>query len=126
MQSAMTLSRWRMSVRPWPLAVAASIALPLGMLAYFLYPPLSDVRLDSAVQHFAITTNVALIAASVSIVVSRQALDLKHWPSVLVALAFMCLAGIFAVHGLATPGVLLRGGLTESAAGSIVALSAQL
>ncbi len=111
--------------RSWPIAVAASVAVPLGLLVYFLTPPVSTVRLDNAVQHFAITTNVSLIAAAVSIVVARQALDLRHWPSVLVALGFMCMAGVFAVHGLATPGVLLRGE-SETQAGAVVALSAQL
>ncbi len=112
--------------RLWTIAVATAIAAPLGLLAYLLTPPLSDVRLDDAVQHFAVTTNVSLIAAAVSIAVMRSALDARHWPSVLVALGFMSLAGIFAVHGLATPGVLLRGGLREIAAGSVIALSAQL
>jgi len=112
--------------RPWPLAVGAAIAVPLGILAYVLTPPASDIRLDDAVQHFAVTTNVSLISAAVSIAVMRSALDARHWPSVLVALGFMSLAGIFAVHGLSTPGVLIRGGLREISAGSIVALSAQL
>ena len=115
-----------LSLRPWPLLVAAAVGVPLGVLGYVLTPPASEVRLDDAVQHFAVTTNVALIAAAVAIVVARQALDLRHWPSVLVAIGFMWLAGIFAVHGLATPGVLLRGTAAEVAAGSIVALSAQL
>lgn len=115
-----------MRLRPWSLAVAAAIAVPLGVLAYVLTPPASDVRLDDAVQHFAVTTNISLIGAAVSIAVMRSALDARHWPQVLIALGFMALAGIFAVHGLSTPGVLIRGGLREISAGSVVALSAQL
>ena len=113
-------------LRPWTIIVAAAIAVPLGALAYLLTPPASDVRLDDAVQHFAVTTNVSLIAAAMSIAVMRSALDRSHWPSALVGLGFLSLAGIFAVHGLSTPGVLLRGGLREIAAGSVIALAAQL
>lgn len=115
----------RGSLGPFALLVALSIAVPLGVLAYVLMPPASDARLDDKVQHFAITTNVSLIAAAVAIAVMRSVLDVRHWPSVLVALGFMWLAGIFAVHGLATPGVLLRGDVADPA-GSVVALSAQL
>lgn len=112
-------------LRPWPLLVAASIAVPLGSLAYLLTPPASDVRLDDVVQHFTITTNVALVAAAVALVVARAALDMRQWPSVLIALGFMSLAGIFVVHGLATPGVLMAG-TNAKWAGAVVALSAQL
>ncbi len=109
----MAMPRRRIGIGAWSLTVAAAIAIPLGLLGYLLIPPASDVRLDDAVLHFAVTTNVSLIAAAVSIAVMRAALDARHWPSVLVALGFMSLAGIFAVHGLATPGVLMRGGLRE-------------
>lgn len=116
----------RRALVPWPLAVAVAIAVPLGLLVYALVPPLSSVRLDDAVQHFTITTNVSLLAAAVSLGVMRSALDLRHWPSVLVALGFLSLGGLFLAHGLSTPGVLLRGGAREIAAGSVVAVSAQL
>jgi class 3 adenylate cyclase len=105
--------------------VAVSIAVPVGVLAYVLIPPTSEVRLDDAVQHFTITTNVALVAAAVALVVARAALDMRHWPSVLTALGFMSLAGIFVVHGLATPGVIMTGNNLKWA-GAVVALSAQL
>ena len=113
-------------MRPWPLAVATAIAIPLGALVYVLTPPASDLRFDDAVQHFTITTNVSLVAAAVSIAVMRPALEMRHWPSVLTALGFMALAGLFAVHGLMTPGVLLRGGSRQLAAESLIAISAQL
>jgi class 3 adenylate cyclase len=68
---------------------------------------------------------VSLLAAAVALVVARAALDMKHWPSVLTALGFMALGGIFVVHGLATPGVLMTGNNLKWA-GAVVALSAQL
>ena len=125
METALRPTGSRAVLRPWPLLVAAAIALPLGVMAYVLIPPASGVRLDDVVQHFTITTNVALVAAAVALVVARAALDMKHWPSVLTALGFMSLAGIFVVHGLATPGVLMTG-TNLKWAGAVVALSAQL
>ena len=112
--------------RLWTIAVATGIGLPLGLIAYLATPPASDLRLDDAVQHFAVTTNVSLLAAAVSIAVMRPALDMRDWRSVLVALGFMILGGFFLVHGLATPGVLLRGGSREIAAVSVIALAGQL
>ena len=124
--TTVSMRRWHIGLGAWSLTVAVAIALPLGMLAYFLIPPLSDTRLDDAVQHFTITSNVSLLAAAISIAVMRSALDMRHWPSVLVGLGFLSLGGLFLAHGLSTPGVLLRGGARELAAGSIVAVSAQL
>ncbi|MDE3111402.1 MAG: adenylate/guanylate cyclase domain-containing protein [Chloroflexota bacterium] len=113
-------------VSAWSLAVAAAIAIPFAEIAYVLAPPLSDVRLDDAVQHFMITTNVSLLSAAISLVVLRSALEMRHWPSVLVGLGFLSLGGLFFLHGMATPGVLLRGGSAEVAAPAILALGAQL
>ncbi len=110
----------------WPIAVALAIALPLGLLVYFLVPPASSVRLDDRVQHFTITTNVALLSAVISLLAARAAVEARHIPSLLTALGFMSLAGIFVVHGLSTPGVLLVGEIDEIAASVVVALSAQL
>jgi hypothetical protein len=118
--------RPRLDVRVWPVAVAVAIALPLGLLVYFLVPPASDVRLDDRVQHFTITTNVALLSAVISLLAARAAVEARHIPTLLTALGFMSLAGIFVVHGLATPGVLLVGQTEEIAASVVVALSAQL
>lgn len=89
-------------------------------------PPASGVRLDDRVQHFTITTNVALLSAVISLLAARAAVEARHIPTLLTALGFMSLAGIFVVHGLATPGVLFVGELKEIAASVVVALSAQL
>lgn len=113
-------------MRLWSLAIGAAVAIPLGVVVYVMTPPLSEVRLDDAVQHFAVTTNVSLLAAAVSIAVMRPALDMRDWPRVLLALGFMTLGGFFVIHGLATPGVLLRGGSHEIAAVSVIALAGQL
>jgi class 3 adenylate cyclase len=126
MEGAMAMPRWRIGVGAWSFAVAAAIAVPLGVLAYVLASPLAGIRLDDAVQHFTVTSNVSLLAAAVSLGVLRSALDREHWPSALVGLGFLSLGGLFLAHGLTTPGVLLRGGSRELAAGSVVAFSGQL
>ena len=124
MQNTMSLPR-RADLGLWPVLVVAAITIPIAVIVYLLLPPSSDVRLDDAVQHFTITTNVSLVAAAVALVVARAALDARHWPSILTAVGFMALAGFFVTHGLATPGVLMTG-TNQKWAGAVVALSAQL
>jgi class 3 adenylate cyclase len=126
MEGAMPARTARALPGVWPIAVALAIALPLGLLVYFLVPPANGVRLDDRVQHFTITTNVALLSAVISLLAARAAVEARHIPSLLTALGFMSLAGIFVVHGLSTPGVLLVGEIDELAASVVVALSAQL
>jgi class 3 adenylate cyclase len=126
MEGAMPARTARAFPGVWPIAVVIAVALPLGLLVYFLVPPASSARLDDRVQHFTITTNVALLSAVISLLAARAAVEARHIPSLLTALGFMSLAGIFVVHGLATPGVLLVGEVDEIAASVVVALSAQL
>src|SRR4029077_19122389 len=51
--------------------------------------------------------------------------DSGHYRSLLIATGFLCMAGIFAVHGLSTPDVLQRGDKRVDA-GLVVGVSAQL
>lgn len=52
-------------------------------------------------------------------------MQVRHYPTLVIALGFASLAGVFAVHGLATPGVLQRGEQLAGA-GAVVAVSGQL
>src|SRR5438552_1613956 len=70
-------------------------------------------------------TNVSVVALLVAIFVARAALGAGHYRSLLIAVGFFCMAGIFAVHGLSTPDVLQRGDKREDA-GLVVGVSAQL
>lgn len=114
------------SLSTFNLLVALAIALPLALIVYSRIPPASEIRLDDRVQHFTMTTNVALLSAVISLLAARAAVQARHVRTLFTALGFMSLAGIFVVHGLATPGVLLVGELNEVAASVVVALSAQL
>ncbi|HEY8648286.1 MAG TPA: adenylate/guanylate cyclase domain-containing protein [Candidatus Limnocylindria bacterium] len=104
----------------------AAIALltPLVVVAYLLASPSANPTLASPVEHLIVTTNVAILAFFASLLVARSALQLRQYRSLLVAMGFGSIGGIFAVHGLATPGVLLRSGVDDPLA--VVALSAQL
>jgi len=104
--------------------VAVGVVAPIVVFAYLLATPSANIDLTSPVEHFVITTNVAVLSFFASILVARSALQLRQYRTLLVALGFGSIGGIFAVHGLATPGVLLRGDSDDALA--VVALSAQL
>jgi len=101
-----------------------AVAAPLLVFAYLVYTPAANIDLTSPVEHLVITTNVAILAFFAGILVARAAVQLKQYRALLVALGFGSIGGIFAVHGLATPGLLLRGNADDALA--VVALSAQL
>ena len=103
---------------------AIALGVPLVVVGYLLATPRANAILASPVEHLVITTNVAVLAFFASLLVARSALQLRQYRSLLVAIGFGSIGGIFAVHGLATPGVLLRGGVDDPLA--VVALSAQL
>ena len=107
-------------------AIAAILILPLAILLKLLSDPALNVHLHGDLSHFVITSNVSIVAAAVGLLVARAALQLHHYRTLLVALGFTSMAGIFAVHGLATPGVLIVGELKEIGATLIIAASAQL
>ena len=81
--------------------------------------------MPSPIEHFVITTNVSVITLLVAVLTARAALQIRHYPTLLVALGFMSMAGIFSVHGLSTPGVLQRGDRANDA-NLVVGMSAQL
>ena len=103
---------------------AVAVVAPIVVFAYLLATPSANLDLASPVEHFVITTNVAVLAFFAAVLVARAALQLRQYRTLLVALGFGSIGGIFAVHGLATPGVLLRGDANDALA--VVALSAQL
>ena len=111
---------------PWRALAAMGVALlPTALLAFLLANPDRDVDLNVPLEHFVITTNISVVAAVVGLLVARSALQLRQYPSLLVALGFLSMAGVFAVHGLSTPGMLQRG-TREGDAGMVVAVSAQV
>jgi class 3 adenylate cyclase len=103
---------------------AIAVVAPTVVFVYLVATPSANIDLTSPVEHFVITSNVAVLAFFAAVLVARAALQLRQYRTLLVALGFGSIGGIFAVHGLATPGVLLRGDPDDALA--VVALSAQL
>ncbi len=111
---------------PWrPLFLLLLVLSPTLVLAVLLADPLRNTPLFIPVEHFVITTNVSVVALLVAIFVARAALGARHYRSLLVAVGFLCMAGIFMVHGLSTPDVLQRGEERDDA-GLVVGVSAQI
>jgi hypothetical protein len=85
------------------------LAPPLVVFAALQSHPRLNPLLVLPVQHFFVVTNVALLAAGVALLVARAALQTEQRRVLLIALGFMSMAGLFAVHGIATPGVMGTG-----------------
>ena len=99
--------------------------LPTALLGWLLADPTRNQPWLVPVEHFVVTSNVSVVAAIVALAVARAALGVGHYRTLLIALGFACLAAIFAVHGLSTPGVLQRGD-RAAPAGLVLGVLAQL
>src|SRR5713226_8083247 len=91
--------------------------LPTALLAWYLSEPARNQPIVIRLEHFVITSNVSVVAALVAFLVARAALGVGHYRALLIALGFACMAAIFAVHGLSTPGVLQQGDREAPSAG---------
>lgn len=98
---------------------------PSALLAWLLATPDANQPWADAAQHFVITSNVAVVMLFVAVLSARAALGVGHYPTLLIALGFLSMAGLFTVHGLSTPGVLQRGDRADDAS-LVVGVSAQL
>ena len=83
-------------------AIAAALLVLAGLLAL----PAIDVQVVVPVQHFWVVSAVALLALLVAVMLAFSAAQLQHYKLLLLSVGFMAMAGLFAVHGLATPGVI--------------------
>ena len=111
---------------PWRPFAAMVVALsPSALLSFLLANPAADVDLNVPLEHFVVTSNVSIVAGAVGLLVARSAIQLRQFRALLVALGFLSMAAIFAVHGLSTPGILERG-TREADAGLVTGVSAQL
>src|SRR5437867_2810499 len=98
---------------------------PTALLWWLLADPAHNQPWVIKLEHFVITSNVSIVAAFVGFLVARAALGVAHFRTLLVALGFASMAGIFAVHGLSTPDVLQQGN-RAAAASLVVGVSGQL
>src|SRR5437764_792810 len=89
--------------------VCALVAAPMLLLAWLLNHPRQNAEILVPHDHFVIVSNVALLAFGVGAVVLRSALQLGHTRSLLLSMGFLALAGLFSIHGLTTPGIMVPG-----------------
>ena len=105
------------------IAILALLLVPTVAIALLLSRPDVNTAVPVPVEHVIVVTNVALLALVLALLVARAALELDQYRILLGALGFMAMSGLFAVHGLSTPGVLLKGD-KESDAAIVIGVSA--
>ena len=96
--------RLRASLAGWGLL----LTMPLFILFWLLLHPELDPILEIPVQHFYIVTAVQLVSLAVALLVARAAVEMREFRVLFLALGFMAMSGLFAVHALSTPGVLME------------------
>lgn len=100
------------------------IALPLIAYIYLrFFNTAADARLAFPTHHFHIVSITSLIALVVAIIVGFAGLRLRNLQVLYVALAFISLAAIFSVHGLATPGFILDQNSVVSVAAELAVMT---
>ena len=95
-------------MRRSPLArwVLLTLAVPLAVFVWLMTNPGVNHTLHLPIQHFFVVTDISLLAAGVALLLVRAALRMEQFGVLLIALGFLSMAGLFAVHAFATPGVL--------------------
>ncbi|HEY8490421.1 MAG TPA: HD-GYP domain-containing protein [Dehalococcoidia bacterium] len=84
------------------------LSLPLAAFGYLLANPHLDRTLVVPTEHFYIVSAASLLALALAILVGAASVASRQPRVFCTAAAFLAVAGIFAVHGLTTPGVLVH------------------
>jgi HD domain-containing protein len=111
------------------LALAGALATVPLPAAHFLGP--GEISVPASV-HFAAVGNTAIFATAAAIILMAIGVARQDGRAVLVGTAFTAMAALLALHGLATPGIILgfngvvsfSGGATLPVGGAVLALSA--
>jgi HD-GYP domain-containing protein (c-di-GMP phosphodiesterase class II) len=91
----------------WTAAAIALLAAPMLAFPFLRIGAASGARYMSADVHFYVVGLTALAAAVACAVVIGSAQTLRQTRLLFLGLGFFSIAGIFSVHGLATPGIIL-------------------
>jgi putative nucleotidyltransferase with HDIG domain len=87
---------------------AAAIVLPMLLFAGLRFNPQWDTLLQHPKGHFYIVSFVSVLSALIAFTVGLSGRRLRNIKLSFLALSFLSMGGIFAVHGLSTPGFLLQ------------------
>ncbi|MEO8456455.1 MAG: HD-GYP domain-containing protein [Chloroflexota bacterium] len=82
------------------------LALPLVVLGFFLAVPAQDHFFINANFHFWVVSVASLLSAFACLLLIISARTMRETRIMFLALSFFALAMLFAVHGIATPGVI--------------------
>jgi hypothetical protein len=85
------------------------LVLPAVLLAALSVGILPDRASIAPHEHFVIVSAVSVLSSLFAVLVLAAAVQIADLRVLALALAFLCLSGLFAVHGLATPGVIAPG-----------------
>jgi putative nucleotidyltransferase with HDIG domain len=107
----------------WGIVIAVAAAL---MLLVLQVNPVPQLDWETPRLHFYLVSAVAALAFVMAIVLSIGAAAIRQYSVLLLALGFMAMAGLFTVHGLATPGVILPLNSGDYATASVLGTSAFL
>ena len=100
--------------RPWtqtalPAAALGSTLFPIGLFAWLVAHPAADPSIVVPREHFVIVTVVSLLALALAALLAVAAVQIAQYRILFLCLGFMAMGGIFAIHGIETPGVLMNG-----------------
>lgn len=108
-----------------PALAASSCVLPGAAFLWLTSHPTADLTVRVPLQHFAIVTAVSALAFALSFPLAIAAVQIAQYRALFLSLGFMAMGGIFAVHGLDTPGIVMAGPAAEYG-GAVVGISAYL
>ncbi|HYS28749.1 MAG TPA: HD-GYP domain-containing protein [Candidatus Limnocylindria bacterium] len=112
-------------VRGLTVGGAGTLLLAGVVFAWLLAHPASDPSFDVPYQHFAIVTVVSALAFALALMLAIAAVQIAQYRVLFLALGFMAMGGIFAVHGITTPGI-LKTGQAAGYAAAVKGISAYL
>src|SRR5262245_13749124 len=83
---------------------ATLLLVPLALFAVLYWIPSTDTLYVKPAFHFWVVSGTTLAAAVAYGIVIGLTRSLRETRLIFLGLAFMCIAGVFSVHGLLTPG----------------------
>jgi HD-GYP domain-containing protein (c-di-GMP phosphodiesterase class II) len=86
-----------------------ALSLPLGLFFYLQRRPELDRLVQVPKEHFYVVSATALLALALAVAVGVASVRSRQPRTLFLAAAFLTIAGVFATHGLTSPGVIVHG-----------------